>query len=522
MQSLQGVSPSSPVPRTIDETLAALKEAIWLRRPILGDIMHKHGDQNLLDYALDFLDVNPSTLLDARKEELIGVIDELLTKRLGKDVAAGVAGQLRKLALVSTIDHHGPVQHPFFVNANIITALPALDRNLDLPYLIVLSFASVSLNNADAYARGITFHGGMNGTGNLIKLPIMPDKLKMGVVYATRAFTRDDLNRAEEELTKKEQNNEIAHGRGEKLRSIMEEYFGNDDVLGAKDLNAQITKITYAIWPRFFHKARHQSSTKKVPDLIYLDIETLVTEMLQRRHLHDQASLMHKILFDPSYRALVLEHFNDIPGAFSLEKEWGTYMFWGLDDKQHRLRLFLSEDGILCTKEKSLCIPLTPEAIAQALREKTIYPSMMLCYLMVSFYYGMKCLGGFSQVHDLTLMKDAWSKVLERKGLSDEVQALVPVQTRELGGDGMALSYLPTPHHDMVPATGFDMMLEEEDTSLEHFLALSKKVTLQEIMNPMLPAIYKVLYPHDERDQTLAVVQPEWIFKETGLSEKLL
>ncbi|HVW66772.1 MAG TPA: hypothetical protein VHA78_03495 [Candidatus Peribacteraceae bacterium] len=521
MQPSQGVSPSSSVPRNIDDTLAALKDAIWSRRPILGDIMRKHGDQNILDYAMDFLDVNPSPLLDARKEELISVIEELLMQRLGKDVARGAADQLRKLALVSTIDHHGPVQHPFFVNANIITALPAVERNLDLPYLIVLSFASVSLNNADAYARGITFHGGMNGTGNLLKLPIMPDKLKMGVVYATRAMTREDLVRAEEELTKKEQKNEIAHGRGEKLRAIMEEHFGNDDVLNAPDLNAQITKITHSIWPRFFHRA-HQTSGRPVPGLIYLDIETIVTEMLLRLHLTDASSLMYKILFDPAYRALVVEHFDGIPGAFSIEKQWGTYMFWGLDDRQHRLRLSLSADNALCTHDHSICIPLQPEAIAQALRDKKIYPSMMLCYLMVSFYYGMKCLGGFSQVHDLTLMKGAWSKVLESQGLKDEVEALVPVQTRELGGDGMALSYLPTPHHDMVPATGFDMMLEEEDTSLEHFLMLSRKVTLQEIMNPMLPDIYKVLYPNDERDQTLATVHPEWIFKETGLSEKLL
>lgn len=510
--------PSVAKRESIDDTLDALKAAIWSRRPILGEIMSKHGDQNLFEYSLDFMDVNAAPLLDARKEELIGTLQELLAARLGTDVSTKVADQLRHLALVSTTDHHGPIQHPFFLNANIISSLPSIDRQ-DHNFLVVLSFASVSNNNASAYSRGVMFHGGMNGSGNLIRLPILPDKLKMSVVYATRSFTREDLTKAEEELMKKERHGEIADGRGRKLLALMEAYFGAKDVLEARDFNAQITKITYNMWQHFFH-AEGGKPSRHVPDLIYFEVETLVSEMLQRFHLKDSTSLMYKILIDPIYREKILTHFNNLPGAFSLEKEWGTYMFWGLDEKQHRVRLKL-DGNILTSFGGTITCALNPEAISEALRTKKIYPSMMLCYLMVSLYYGMKCLGGFCQVHDLTVMKDAWSKLLTDLGHTDEAAAIVPVQTKELSGDGMVLSYMHTAKEEVVPATGFDMLLDDGDTSFQHFLDLSKRVTIAEIMNPMLPEMYTVLYSIDQRDPVLATLQPEKIFEETGLRTRL-
>ena len=59
---------SSTSQQPTEETLVDLKKAIWARRPILGDIMEKHGKKNLFDYSKDFLDVNPSPLLDAEKK----------------------------------------------------------------------------------------------------------------------------------------------------------------------------------------------------------------------------------------------------------------------------------------------------------------------------------------------------------------------------------------------------------------------------------------------------------------------
>lgn len=509
----------APRGATLEEKLSALRQAIWERRPILGEIIGRHGSQVLYDYTQDFLDVNPAPVLDERKSELISVARELIAARLGPEVADGVAVQLAGLPLVSTTDHHGPIDHPFFVNANIISGIPFAEANdPQRRFLVVFSFASVSVNNASAYPRGIEFHGGINGSGNFIRLPILPDKLKMGVVYGTRGFTREDLTKAEAELAKKEKAGEIAAGRGDRVRAVLEANFGNPDVLGAADFCSQISKINFRLWPSFFRTS--QGPATFVPDLVYLDIETLVSELLVRHHLNHPESLLYRLLYDPQYRQLARQYFSDIPGAFSAQQEWGTFLFWAVDKKLHRMRLLLDGDT-LRTPTSQYVLPLTPEAVADALRQRKIFPSMLMCYLAVSLYYGFKCLGGFCQVHDLTLTKAAWRRLLAAVGERDEIQALDPVQTKELGGDGLVMAYHKTPHGGLVPATGIDLALEDLDCDFQSYLDLSRRVTLQEMMEPMLPEMYRVLYSIEQRRAELAQLTAEEILQGNGLPRKL-
>lgn len=519
---------AEPPPGTTSPILAqleSLRELIWKRRPILGEIMQKHGDKTLHRYSQDFLDVNKSPMLDARKGELIDVVRELLTQRLGADVAAKVARQLNKYPLVSTTDHHSICQHPFFLNANIISAIPYIQKNdPDLTYLVVFSFASVSVNNASAYARGLLFHGDVDGTGNMIRLPVLPDKTKMSVVYGMSPYNREDLIKSERELQKRAQAGEMSEERVKKIIDFMEEYIDTPEILEALDLSSQITKINYRMWPKLFHAPRSVGAAGvngPVPDLIYLEIETIITELLLKLHCVNTTSLIYRFIFDITYRPLILKYFNNIPGAFSLEKQWGTYLFWALDESLHRVQLSLEGDFIVSSKG-TYKIPLTPEGIIEALSTKKIFPSMLLCYLIVSLYYGMKCLGGFCQVNDLTRTKEAWSDMLKELGEEAERIALEPVQTKELGGDGMVLPYFKTATGDYTPATGIDMFIDAGETSFEKYARRAQDVTLSEMMAPMLPEMYTVLYTAEERDMNLASIKPEAIFREVKLNEKLV
>ena len=47
-------------------------------------------------------------------------------------------------------------------------------------------------------------------------------------------------------------------------------------------------------------------------------------------------------------------------------------------------------------------------------------------------------------------------------------------------------------------------------------------ITMMEMMNPMLPEMYTVLYPSYERDEKYMTLAPEQIIRETGLGEKLV
>lgn len=516
------------VPKNLDKQtlliyIDKLKQVIWKRRPILGNIMKKHGNKTLYEYAREFLDVNPAPGLDERKVEVIQVVKELLSERLGADVAGRVAAQLIKLPLVSTADHHAPIDHPFWVNSNIISALPGVDSpNHDLEFMIDFSFASVSANNASGFPRGIMFHGEINGRGNLIRLPLLPDKLKMGVVVRMEPITKGDIEKALVELDKRERASEILPERARGVRDCISKYFDNDDILGCKDFCSQITKVNFKMWGDLFHAAKSDGKalSKNVPDLIYLEIETIAERLLLEKHLNNKDSLIYKFLFGEGVSSLVYKLFEKIPGAFSLKTQWGTYMFWATDEKYKRVALML-KNGKLRSQDNSFVFDWNSEAIVIALRQRKIFPGMMLCYVMISLYYGMKCLGGFSQVNDLTLTKEAWQEYLMEVGNEEEADRVEPVQTKELGGDGMVLVYMETSDGKIVQATGIDMILDEGNTDFNKYIELSKKVTLAEAMDPMIPEMYEVLYSQKDRDPVLDSIIPEQIFENSSIYEKL-
>jgi hypothetical protein len=509
------MDPADPDPSTStskDRILQSLKEieqAVWRRRPILEEIVQKRSDKSLYEYTQGFIDINPVPQLEARRPELFAVVQKLLSQRLSARVADEVVEQLKKYPLVSTADHHGPINNPFFVNSNIISGIPYVTGAPGkLKYLVDFSFASISINNS-SFPRGIEFNSDIEGT---VRIPLFPDKLKMGVAYSMRSYTREELDRALDNVKSKERETHISKQKSDAMQDYMEKYYGDPEVLGAKDFSSQITKLNYLMWPSLFRDG-------EVPNLIYLEIETIVAELLQQYHFKDTESLIHKFLFDPNYYKLVLRCFEGIDGAFSVDEGRGSYMFWALDDKCRRVALHLKE-GRLVSNNGEYDFAYTPEGMAKALENKQVFPGMLLCYLIIALYYGMKCLGGFSQVHDLTLTKEAWMEFLIHLGKRGEVDAVMPMQTKEYGGDGMLLAYLPS--EDQVrPAYGIEMGIGEVSQTFGDYIESAKRVNILEAVEPMMPEIYQVLYPQDERIAELSDLTLSDIAKAIGLLEKL-
>lgn len=507
----------------IEEKIGKIKKAVWAKRPIFGEILDKHGNKTLFDYSKEYIDVNPTPGLDHRKEELYKIVHELLASRLGEAVADDVQKQLEKKPLVSTADHHGIIDNPFWINSNILQALPITQSGeAALRYNIVFSFASVSVNNASAYPRGIIFHG--DGAGEqTLRLPILPDKEKMAVVYTVRGFTADDVSKAKKQLAEKVKRGEVTDARAQDITMVIDRFINVEDVLKLPTLAEQVTVINYRLWPHLFHRAAAESaSVERAPvvDLIYVEIESILRELLIRHHLRNRESLIHRLLFATEDRPLIEKHFNNLAGSFSLEEKWGTYFFWTMDEKMHRVGLFL-QGKELVSADGAYRIPYTPESIAEGLQSKRLFPSMFLCYVMIPFYYGMKCLGGFSQVHDLSMIKNAWQAYLREIGSDAEAEAVAPVQTKEMTAGGIVLAFEETANHALVAATGIDLAVSKKDTSFERFIELSKKVTLIEMMNAMLPETYTVFFSERDRDPALASLSSAEILKATGVEAKL-
>jgi hypothetical protein len=491
-----------------------LRELIFARRPILQEIIHKHGHKSLYEYGQDYLDVNLNSTILERQQEFISVFYEEVKKILGADIAQSAAEQLKKYYFVSTADHHGPICHPFFLNSNLIIASSYQGHDDPLlKHVIVLSCANISLNNS-SFPRGLLFNGAIDEKIQMQRLSFLPSNAHSSTVYNFRPFTESDITKVYRVIEDKRRTSQVTNAVADMLRDTVRDIYATDDILQRKDFSEQVTVTNYRLWNSLFGK-----SDLPHPSLIYLEQENLVTQLFLRYHLFADTAV-HRVLFQPEYESLVYKYFENIMGAFSRKEKWGTYFFWGVDEgKNYRIHLWRHGDKLV-SDDGAFTIPLTPEAIRDALLQKRIIPSMLLIFLILSFYYGLKCLGGVNQVNYLTLMKQAFIDMQTETGDMVSVEACRDVQTKEFV-DGPTIAFLSGLRKEIVPAASLDFLLYGNEHSWEHIINLSKSITLDEAFSPLLPEYYPIMYADSERLPELSSVTSDRLTSLTCLDKKI-
>lgn len=502
------------MPSVLEENFWRLKEKVLEKRPVLREILQKRGSKNLYTYAKDYIDVNLNPAIKKRQDEFLGTFHKEVALRLGDEVAESAVLQLEKHYFVSTADHHGPLCHAFFITSNLLTAAPYIES--DDPFLknvIVLACANVSLNNS-SFPRGLLFHSHLEGKIQLNRLPFSPAADRLCPVFNYRAYTIHDIRRAKNSLNNMVKNGEVASRENEIIQTLLDEIYLKPSHIESANFSDQITKTNFDLWKRFFH-----SSKIIPPNLVYLEQESLVGRLLIDHHLYNDTSIYH-ILFDPAYHQHIALYFEGIQGAFSQEQQWGTYFFWALPKGQkYRLQLW-KEGSFLVSSDKSYRLELTPDNVKRALENKEIIPSMKLCYMTLAFYYGLKCLGGFSQVNYLTFMKNAYIKMHADQGNYRSIEVCARAQTKEMGGD-YTLAFLKGFNDEVIPASGLDLILYGHENTWKIFVEESKEITLDEAVSALLPEFYRILYPEAEREGSLADISSDAIIKLIQLDKKI-
>lgn len=473
--------------------LEMLWSPVWHKNPALKELMVSWGEKSVYEYAASFLTPFDGGAKE-RQDEWLTVFSELLEVRLGKDVAQAVAQQLRELPLVSTADHHAPLDEPYWVNTNLVHSLAQAQAGNK--YCVALSFASISLNTALGYPRGLLMHDNRASTDGLaphyrfypeeklLKFSYFGDKDKMSTVYGFRAFQKEEFDRLLAAIQLKTKEGSVSSEHSAQLKTWSETFFLDPELLRQKDYASQITVLNYKLWPHFFDG----SVPSEAPRVVHFEIETLVGELLKRVHFKDVESPLYKLMFSPQGRAAFVDAFEGIHGAFCAHENDGTYFFWGFDAKGHRVRLFLKDD-CLHSETKEICIPLDPRSFAEALDSKKIFPSMALCYVMMAFYYRLRCMGGSSQIKDLTATKNAWMKVLNTLGFEQEAVEISGLPTQDLVGS-IALSMTQTPSGDRVLPTGIDLLLNTQKMSIDDYKKRAQNTTLKSALLPYLKDLY--------------------------------
>ena len=207
-------------------------------------------------------------------------------------------------------------------------------------------------------------------------------------------------------------------------------------------------------------------------------------------------------------------------GGFSVAEKKGSYLFWALPaGSKYRQQLWLHGKE-LQTADASFRVPLEAEAIVEKLQTGELIPTMLVTFWLLSFYYGLKCTGGFLQPNYLTAMKSGYMQMLKELGLMAEMEVVSAVDTKTMGGD-FALAFLADKNKKLQPATGLDLLLYGDSNSWPTFQALAKKISLEESVTMMLSLFYEVLYHENERVTDLAGVTTSQILQLTGLDKKI-
>lgn len=494
--------------------LRNLREKIFARRPVLGDIITHSGSMSLYEYAARYYDTPGNSFLPKRQTEFISTFRQEVEKRLGTNTAESAAQQLSTHYALSTTDHQGPLCHPFFLSSNLTTAATlAGTHDSSLRHVIVLACANISFNNS-SYPRGLLVTSNGTPTKTPIPLPFFPDSARAYSVINYPNYAEKDMQAVLTKVDRMVTSHHLTAQQARQVKSLIAEVYMTPDVLGCHTYSDQVTKTNAALWERFF-----SPRPDNFPSIIYLESEMLITRLLVQHHMNTD-TVIHRMLFDSAYQESLLKKFDNIMGGFTLDGKLGTYLFWALpSDKKYRQQLW-KEGNTLTTPDGQYRVNMTPEDISQAMMKGELIPSTLLVFIVLSCYYGLKLFGGFNQVNYLTQTKSAYLSLMEEFNDQDSADYCRHTITDTFCGDFITV-FIKTGDGSLVPATGLDLILHGTPETWQILVDASRSITLEEALAPMMPELYRIIYQENEQDPALGNLTKDEITRALSLDKKI-
>ncbi len=493
-----------------------LKKLVLDKKPVLAEIVKKHGQKSLCDYAYDYLDVNLSEIVLSRQDAFLKVFGKEVDDLLGSEVAESVVKQLKKYYFVSTADHHGPICHPFFLSSNLVTAA-TFDEHPDpvLKNVVVLSCANVSMSNS-SFPRGLMFTGANQGKTKSWQLGFFSNssEVRGSRVYGFGPYALDAISKVKQKVIELVRTNETSQLVADKIFGILDEIYAKPEILACKSYSDQITKTNFSLWKKMFHKTEEKTS-----NLLYIELERVVNSLIIANHLSND-NIVSKVMFDPKWRSEFVKNFNGIFGGFDIEKKSGSMFFWALPAGSKYCQQLWIKGNFLESEDGSYKIELKPSEIEAAIKRHELIPTSQMSLFILSLYYGLKCLGGFSQVNYLTESKLAYIKMLQNMNEISEAEDSVDRQTKELG-ESLTIAFLTDKENKLLLASGLDLVIYGNDNIWPLLISLTKKINLEEALDMMMPDFYYVAYMESERLPELQAITSTDIIEITGVRSKI-
>lgn len=336
----------------------------------------------------------------------------------------------------NTVDHLGFVNHPTMVSGYMTMGFSKIfgDKK-DHDDLLVLSTSAIPLNDY-FHKRGFEFNG------KHINITSKNDRNALLYLYPKQEISI---------LDKIKQAKELKNYSKEEIEFLekVDKIISGIDFSTCEKYADQLTKINFYLWPLMLPRQVRDSA----PNLITVEVEHVELNYLKEL-LKNKESFIYDFLFDSDKRKLIAEIFEGATGAWSTENGSGTEYFWHISNGYlEKMRLI---DGNLVNEANGFSIPLTPEAVYDALENKTIFPAMLLTYGISVFYCGIKSLAGMGSVQYVTDLKNRWIKYFEAIQ-SPEVELIKLIDTQAYTNSSMNFSKI---NETLKEDYAFDLMFQ--------------------------------------------------------------
>ena len=453
-------------------------------RPVLSDIIDEFGELDVLSfskqlfkkgeiqsaiYRSEFIDLLKLTFPETPKK----IIDQL-------DVS------LKKNPVASTADHHCIINHPVYLNSNILLSLFAGDFSQKESLVIappVLSFSAIPLNNT-AYPRGFLLASPQGEK----RFSFIGSKKRHRSIYAADPLVFSDgeidrwIKNNGEKFTKKEIG---------LIEKFLLELMSNTGINDYKSYSDQIDVINRWIWSQFFPET----------ELRFFPIEKITKKFFEETLFKNRDLPIYDFFFNmPCGKQDQL--FNGIYGAWDLDKleSWkyggGTSFFWGINSEKRMIAL-KREKGFLMASDKNFNpVKWKLEDIIEALKKNRIVPSILTNYLIVAGHYGIYCSGAFNQIGYLSPILKQYQKGLLTIS-KEESERIGKVLS---GGVHAFLYFLfGETKKKVVPLCSLNILQQKE--KIEAIPNILKKVTLNEVFNITAPLIFPFIVEPEIKDK---------------------
>ncbi len=440
-------------------TFDEVRDEVFKRRPRFGDTARAWGDATWIEYYTQ----NFSGLREP-SNDVLDAIEAETSAILGREVGLRARASVARAKWTNTADHHGLLCHPYFYSTALARSHPLVRAGSEAT--VTLPFGGVSLGN-DSFPRGFSFHDTHGREVRIFFKSLKDRRLPVhGLVPTTREELVRERGRAESFL--------LPQSARERLHSFFEALLQEERVWIQETYSAQLTAMNAVLWRELFKGTRG--------DFVYLEIDSVVRRLLLLKHLVIDTPV-HRLIFDPAWRALFVELFSGVMGSHTPNS--GTHLFWYIDHTGSRRRGLRIERDHLVTEEGDVAIALTPESIASGLSHRTLMPSSALLLIVLQGVEGLTSGGGPSQLEYLSHMMEQWTELLARMGMTAPDIPTCSI----LCGDTALFEIKQAEAEKSALGTLVDHVLYTDDISgtIDAALATTK---IRSTVDAMLPTLY--------------------------------